>query len=416
MPKHKKKKNLYQLQKIAKAHNKNEFFRKLQFVLNDAGCKHVYEMMPAKMLEAMYILRYQPLKVTAAEGQSVNPNMLKEIKSLISGAQKKMILPLVTGSSVNISLETFYTIVLSIKSFMNATDEDEFPNLKEIKQELAVLINDEETEELAYKMQSQLIEIMGIALSNLNSQLYWGKQGIKIIDKSDINVNVYNNLEIYCITPEKINIVIEGKSRPAIRAGFPFAETGIHWFTVKPSSLGIQNAFSELPLDVYIQSHALQRLYERIDCIRESIIYTCLFNSLVIIKAQKDTNGNILIEFRIDEKKVGYFRADIINGIIVIRTFLFILNTSTPEGEKLKEITGLSKRDEKYLSIDKLSSFMTSDIRNNKEIKKIFVNAGCSGLFEIDESLISKSSNIKEHSPAMMLFQYLGLNKITKGL
>ena len=51
---------------------------------------------------------------------------------------------------------------------------------------------------------------------------------------------------------------------------------------------------------------------------------------------------------------------DIIEGKIVIRTFLFVTNNGTPEGKKLAQITGLQKLDKKYLALDKLSTFMTS--------------------------------------------------------
>jgi hypothetical protein len=40
-------------------------------------------------------------------------------------------------------------------------------------------------------------------------------------------------------------------------------------------------------------------------------------------------------------------------GKLVIRSFLFLTNDGTPEGWKLRALTGLAKRDKKYLEIEK---------------------------------------------------------------
>jgi hypothetical protein len=49
----------------------------------------------------------------------------------------------------------------------------------------------------------------------------------------------------------------------------------------------------------------------------------------------------------------------------------------------LKENTGLNKVDIKYLNIDKLRTFINSDIVKNERIKNIFIDAGCGGLFDL---------------------------------
>ena len=41
-----------------------------------------------------------------------------------------------------------------------------------------------------------------------------------------------------------------------------------------------------------------------------------------------------------------------------------------------------------YLAIDRLDTFIKSDIAHNEKLKKIFADAGCQSLFELDEKLI----------------------------
>jgi len=71
----------------------------------------------------------------------------------------------------------------------------------------------------------------------------------------------------------------------------------------------------------------------------------------------------------------------------LIRTFLFLKNASTPEEQKLWKNIGLGKEDIKFLSIDRLTPLMESDILNDKELCDAFRNAGCECLIELCEEL-----------------------------
>lgn len=120
-----------------------------------------------------------------------------------------------------------------------------------------------------------------------------------------------------------------------------------------------------------------------------------------------DLYGNILMEFRYFNTKAGYFRLDIIDGKIIIRTFLFVTNNGTPEGQKLGSNTGLQKLDKKYLAIDKLSTFMTSDIGKNENVKKIFIDAGCQCLLELYERSHSVATNTPKHFDSELMLKYI---------
>ena len=99
-----------------------------------------------------------------------------------------------------------------------------------------------------------------------------------------------------------------------MRMGYVFPNFGIDWISLKPSDLNLENCFSDIPRDVYIQSHALQRLSERIDCFPTGSVYYNMFISLKFPKVFYDLNHNILIEYRFFETKAGYFRVDNVGG------------------------------------------------------------------------------------------------------
>ncbi|NJO89402.1 MAG: hypothetical protein HC831_10930 [Chloroflexia bacterium] len=120
-------------------------------------------------------------------------------------------------------------------------------------------------------------------------------------------------------------------------------------------------------------------------------------------------NNKLLIEFTTAEGyKLGYFSAEAIEGMIVIKTFLFLTNGGTPEGQKLEKICGLKKQDKKYWAIDKLSTFKNSDIAKTPELKSLFLEAGCSDLFNYLDTLQLNQENQK--SQARQILEYIRLN------
>lgn len=117
---------------------------------------------------------------------------------------------------------------------------------------------------------------------------------------------------------------------------------------------------------------------------------------------------SFLFPLTFSKAKLGYLKADVIGDKLVIRTFLFITNNGTPEGKKLQELFGLQKADKKYLGIDKLSTFILSDIKENEQLKKLFCEAGCGALFKLDKTLLDNPEE-KEIACAKFIANYLGI-------
>jgi len=136
-------------------------------------------------------------------------------------------------------------------------------------------------------------------------------------------------------------------------------------------------------------------------------IYVSIFALFLQPEIIKTTKNRMLVAFRLFNTKVGYLLAEYIDDAVLIHTFLFITNNGTPEGQKLTELTGLGKLDKKYLAIDKLSSFVKSDIGKNEKLKSIFEKAGCSSLLDIEETVEKISTKHADSSITELLLRYL---------
>lgn len=145
------------------------------------------------------------------------------------------------------------------------------------------------------------------------------------------------------------------------------------------------SSLGELDLPLYVQVHAINRIIERLN--------VKPYNALVIIaNAIKDhevtplgNNQYLLACFVRDKKqlKCGYILIELTEDHLLIRTFLLLTNSGTPEGEMLEKQTGLQKKDKEYFKIDNIEGLIQSDILENEAVCNIFENAGCGSLLEI---------------------------------
>jgi hypothetical protein len=178
---------------------------------------------------------------------------------------------------------------------------------------------------------------------------------------------------------QAVTFVRDGISRPAWRCGLPMSGS-IKWAQWGRNIPGFGRD-AEM-VDVYIQSHALQRLHERL-CFEPVGLTDWAWQSLnePVLHPQ---DGGWLVEFRLFQKlRLGYFRAEFIDGRILITTFLFLTNEGTPEGRRLREKTRFTTDQIAWLKIDQLSYFLLSDVQDDLRLRALFDECGCGHLFDM---------------------------------
>jgi hypothetical protein len=407
MAQHKKKPTGYQIEAVAKAHHKNEFLRKLKIFVNNCCNEDIFTLIPPKILEVIYTLRCRSLTIVKAADNPMSDQLLNNQRHVLSVWLKKDPFKLLKYNQT-LFLDDFLTVGLTASHLDLFIKENAFPNASRVKAALFNYCNDSEPGLLLCKQLYPAFEAMSWYLSDLGRYLYWLNYELKLAENGKLGVN--NIVQIHRIVPESIRIKINGITRPVIRMCWAHPFDGLKQITLKPSLLGIKNTLSDEPMPVYIQSHVLRRLLERIDSLMPSMAQFNMIISFQDPKVFYDGNHNLMIEYRIFETKAGYFRIDINKGVVVVRTFLFLTQTSTPEGQLLWKNTGLQKLDKKYLALDKLSSFMSSDIGENESIRKIFNGSGCHSLLELYERYGSLCIKHPHQQTCKLMIDYLGDN------
>jgi len=380
------------------------FFSKMKLIINSEYGEDIFSLIPADVLDNVYRYRYTPFRFHAAYGTTVSPAFLEDVKVIVSASLRETTVKC-PNTNVEISISEYFTVCYSILVLLIFTKKNQLSREQGIPEKLNKIMTGLRLDEtISLNFSTTLLASM-ITESDLSKTLYW--LDYKCIIPPTIEEENENKLILHSLAPQTKLIKTEDGSRPAIRVGWVFPVHGEDWVQIQPSILGYKDLAEDTPLDVYIQQHAFNRLKERIDCFESGITHFQLFLSLKSPQIAYDSHHRLLIEFRFNETKAGYFRADIIDGVILLRTFLFVTNTGTPEGMLLEKKTGLKMLDKKYLAIDKLSSFMNSDLDKNEEVRQLLKDSGFQCLIELYETTKILVVNSKKGYNFNLMLSYI---------
>ena len=408
MAKNHKKHNPAQNAKLLSARNYKDFIVRLKNILTlMSGEENTIKLLHEEELDCFYHFRYQAIRVEAGAGQIIDPKVLQDMRETAIGLFKSEMVPINTYGG-EVSLSDYLTIVVTILTMIDDFKEEPFKNFEDFVFAIKPFLATSGIEDrFVLKKGLKVSQATTIVRSNLEKDLYWTEMvGETINGGKDGH---YLSYKIYRHHQEKIQITIEGLTRPAVRVGWGHHMQGMVWCSRPPASFGLPQRDISHTLPVYIQTHALLRLAERLDCIDEGTVHYFVNLAIKNGRIHKTQNNSYLIEFHFFDMRAGYLVAVVQDEMVIVRTFLLLTNNGTPEGAKLANYTGLKKEDKSYLSLDKLSTFMDPALRDDESIQRIFFDAGCSDLFEITQDLIHEPDKIKSRVSTKVLLDYLML-------
>lgn len=405
MAQRKHKTNNQQNQKLEQIKYRKEFLMRLKYFVNLLSGEDVYSDIPTYVIDNLYQIRAHALKIVFPPALKI-PHADQQIKKSVLFKAIKEDTITISPNGLTMNIEEFFTIGLTINILHESLVNTHKPWAIQIKAGINEFVDaiNEYYKQANLRLDIHLL-ILTISVNRINKRLYWYKH--EIITATDLTPGVQNIVTLYSGELETTTAKIDGHVRPVKRLGWALPYRGIELVSLPPSQLNINSPFADTTSPVYVQSHALNRLSERIDCLDIGVIHYNLYLSLSKPTVCKDHNNRILVEYRLFSFKAGYLVVDWVNGMMVVRTFLFITSNSTPEGQKLNNHTGLQKLDKQYLIIDKLSSFMSSDIGSNPDVYSIFKTAGCLSLIEMYQVIKELINTPKSRANPLVLLDYL---------
>jgi hypothetical protein len=185
-------------------------------------------------------------------------------------------------------------------------------------------------------------------------------------------------------------VVLDGKARPMFRVGRIGRSTReVQWVSWDGSvPLGGQPVRT---YPVYVQSHALRRLRERVRLPHvEPWLEPWLGDSLAEPNVVERQGADLLVEYRIKHWRLGYLIATPARdqdgeACVAVRTFKLLTMGNTPEARKLERKLKLSRPDVNWLRLHELESFTHTDLRSDPLLRRLMEECGCGHLFRLAE-------------------------------
>jgi hypothetical protein len=389
--------------------HKLNFFRRIENICALVGGQKYYSIIPKEELENIYSKRGLPPTVIPDPKSNIQTSAIKEIRFGISVLTRYREIK-INEAGDTLSIFELITIGIMFLSYLTGLQDDEYANAAEVKKLLRNFRPYEEIFGDTYRDLHLCMLASGYEQSCLDGKIYRLKHEFEVSERPTIGIE--NIIRVYAHIPEQVHLCINDKSRPAFRVCWWEGSQEIKYYSVSYKKLGIDGGDTGSMMEIYIQSHALQRLKERLDCLKPMFANVHLIYSLEDMRIHKEKDGTYFIEYSLNNIKVGYLVANILDNKLVIRTFLFITQNGTPEGDKLSELYGLAKLDKSYIALDKLSTYVLTDLCVNNNLRNMFDEAGCQYLLDIytDKGIKSYCTSEKNCSMAEDIISFLGFD------
>lgn len=406
MKRRKKKDNTQQIkqERVARLKiYKNRIFHFLELL----GGEEVKTLINNGYLRGMYYKRNNNLPVIRQSGCSLSGHesihdIQADLDELISIKRIEIYPdgPLVSPREVMVYITLIYLLVL-------ANEQSTDPNvLRVVKQFMDKAPDFNKLYSQANEIIDSVMSYLGLKMTHFNKRICW----LEYVSKNQGKNFLENNIMLVEKIPQALMVVIDNHPRPVYRLALAFPSSGLTEISVSSEQLGLDQSIRNMLIPVYLQNHVLHRLKERLDCLSRMTRELHLYASLKDPKISQ-CKGRTLVEYNLDKQnKMGYLVVEYLDGILLVKTFLLLSNSGTPEGQRLEASSGMKKIDRQYWAVDRLSTFQQSDMKDNPQIREVFEKAGCGSLFD-DIRMLGNDHEIHSTQAAQML-KYLNMDKV----
>jgi hypothetical protein len=392
MAKKKKKTNTQAQQKVQAAQHKKQYMERLRKLCTIIGNgESLFDLLPPYILRAIYDNRGVAPKIKVAKDAKITKRFVKimycHLENDLKNVQIDLLIPEI---EYKVSLVDYYQVVLSLEGILSSpvcifNKREKFD---------AFLSKSNERFDSYEERFTFLISYACLSYSDLSKRIMYTftYDAYRPAIGADKYAGLFYQVITIGVCPLVLRYVaVHGESRPVVQVG-EVIYTDEDVPTLRPITISLRRLHIKDPsgtkkIPVYVQQHAIDRILQR-TCSSVPGGAVSLVSGAFVNKNKIVCEGEkYLVECGWGDVKIGYLVCMYIDNIFVVLTFLLITHSSTPEGRKLAKITGLKRDDLTFLAIDDLKTLVNSDITNDPRIIKIFVDAGCESILQINYDL-----------------------------
>lgn len=215
------------------------------------------------------------------------------------------------------------------------------------------------------------------------------------IEKSPAK-KLYQILRIHEYQPIKKTFSMDGKPRDGYLCVF------LNGHDINPIILKKNVINNIFPLKVYIQDHAINRIYERLNLNKDKCgdIFANIGESLIEPEVVCKNGDAYLVSLYSNRSptvkyKLGYLVIGFADDAALIRSFKFITMTGTPEHVALKTNLGACRQDLEHFNLDSVN-FIYSDVFKDPKLRQILKKCNLSHLLNLRIESSAPEFNLAE--------------------
>jgi hypothetical protein len=355
-------------------------------VLRFLGIQSIFSRLPTLVVD-LFLNRMRPgVEVVAAEDVADHP-AIREARREIAAVIKRPVQATVLDREFSLSFEDIHrgydSLLLAIEDFWTRFRVEKDPGVRrvfEVLDEAKAVVESRDQEWFMRVLGKILLQVIDV--TERDYRFFGDIIEVRLVHARKPEGRLCDRLELRLHRAESAVISHRGRQAtayPVRRADSLFAMRQVRWNCRKH---GIEGPNIDLP--VMISEHAIRRLYERLPLHgHESYLNAIAFNSLEKPVFFRQDFDEYLVEVRTGELRVGYFVAKILPQAVLIKTFLFLTMTGTPEGQALRDKLGMSRSKIEEYKLDSFFTLMGADIPDDPLLFKIMEECGCSHLFGV---------------------------------
>lgn len=281
-----------------------------------------------------------------------------------------------------INIDDFFSVVIAMcRMMMRLRGQNRDEKIRYILKHTAIHVADG-IQKFAGRMMAEMMFNCDYAMGNfsrLDKRFFYYSTNIPRLINSD------DPLRFIISSRSAISEYIEverGKPRECFRVGW--GSSGMAWTTMRGGTFGLSD---DVRLPVYIQKHALIRLHERLGLL-DDVNHYFVANSIENLSLHTCEHDGITehkAAFRTPNDKLGYLVLKLVDGKVVITTFLFLTMAGTPEQQKLYEKLRLTPSDLRWHQLHTVDAFVKTDLFDDPFMRQVLRECGCEPLERLRE-------------------------------
>jgi len=134
----------------------------------------------------------------------------------------------------------------------------------------------------------------------------------------------------------------------------------------------------ELP--VFALNHVRHRMTERLEPLNPSLIDFFLGQAVRYADPIPSGNGGFLIALKYYQSHLGYLVGEVVDDVVLLKTFLFVTQSGTPTGDRLDALLKVGAYEKHHFELDRLKTFCTTDLSRDPVFLELLAKCGIADL------------------------------------